>query len=312
MSLLLSIVGPTAAGKSAVAVQLAKRLGCPVVSADSVQVYRGLDIGSGKLTTAEMAGVPHHMLDILDPSATYSAADYGQAVELLLQDLFAQHEVVILAGGSGFYVQAVWEGLDEMPEVPEDIRMGLRATLAEQGLQVLVDELAAVDPVTWGRIDRQNPVRVLRALEVYRAAGLPMSHFQQGRGAAGKAGGKPYHELRIGIELPRPALYARIEARVRAMLAQGWLGELESLVAEHGADCPALQSLGYRELLAYLHGRATGTGTPNWDSTVALIQQNTRRYAKRQWTWFRRYPDIQWFAPDDLAGIDAALEAAPR
>lgn len=312
MSLLLSIVGPTAAGKSAVAVQLAKRLGCPVVSADSVQVYRGLDIGSGKLTAAEMEGVPHHMLDILDPSDMYSAADYGQAVAHLLKDLFAQHAVVILAGGSGFYVQAVWEGLDEMPEVPEAIRMGLRATFAEQGLQPLVDELARVDPVTWGRIDRQNPVRVLRALEVSRASGLPMSHFQQGRGAAGMAGGKPYHELRLGIELPRPELYARVEARVRAMLAQGWLQELESLVARYGADCPALQSIGYRELLAYLHGRDTGTGTPDWDSTVALIQQNTRRYAKRQWTWFRRYPDIQWFAPDDRAGIDAAVEAAHR
>lgn len=305
MSLLLSIVGPTAAGKSHVAVQLAQHLGCPVVSADSVQVYRGLDIGSGKLSAAEMQGVPHYMMDILDPGTVFSAAEYGAAVEALLAELFQQHPVVILAGGSGFYVQAVWEGLDEMPEVPESVRMALRAELAAQGLAPLVAELERVDPLTWARIDRQNPVRVLRALEVQRASGLPMSHFQRGRAGAER----PYKELRLGIELPRPELYARIEARVLAMLADGWLAELEGLVAAHGLDCPALQSLGYRELLAYLE---SGASEASWPATVALIQQNTRRYAKRQWTWFRRYADIQWHGPDELAAMRQAVEAALR
>lgn len=308
MSLLISIVGPTAAGKSNVAVQLAQALGCPVVSADSVQVYRGLDIGSGKLTTAEMQGVPHYMLDILDPGTVYSAAEYGAAVDVLLKELFEVHPVVLLVGGSGFYVSAVWEGLDAMPGIPEAVRQQLRNELAEKGLAPLVDELERVDPTTWARIDRQNPVRVLRALEVQRASGLPMSHFQQGRGKEKKA----YSELRIGIELPRAELYARIEARVQVMLAQGWLDELKALVAAHGADCPALQSLGYRELLAYLQGQESGAGTPDWPSTVALIQQNTRRYAKRQWTWFRRYADIQWHGPDDLAAIRRSVEAALR
>ncbi|MEM0995688.1 MAG: tRNA (adenosine(37)-N6)-dimethylallyltransferase MiaA [Bacteroidota bacterium] len=293
MAHLISIVGPTAAGKTALSLKLAGGYAAPIVSADSVQVYRGLDIGSGKIRPEEMQGVPHYLLDVRDPDTDFSAGEYGRTVDALLEELFAQHPVVLLVGGAGFYFQAVWEGFDEMPAIKPGVREALNAEWKAEGLAPLGEELAAADPATWATIDRNNPMRILRALEVWRSAGRPISYYRGRRPPKLKS----YTDLKVGIEVERSILYARIERRVEAMLAAGWLAEVEEVARLHGLDCKGLQSLGYRELVRYRRGELT------WEDAVVQIKQNTRRYAKRQMTWFRRDPAIRWFGAEDGAAL---------
>jgi tRNA dimethylallyltransferase len=298
MKHLISIVGPTGVGKSGYALHLASRLGCPIISADSVQVYKGLDIGSGKVTAEEQGNVPHFLLDILQPDQEFNAGDYERRVDALLRDLFQTYDQVIIVGGTGFYLQAVWEGFDEMPDVPQEIREALNAQLEAEGLAPLVEELQAVDPTTMAKIDPNNPARVIRALEVWRASGIPISAFRKGE----KLKVKAYEDIKIGLELPRDLLYNRIEARIDQMLLAGWLAETTQIGEGFGLDCKGLQALGYREIVQFLKG------TMDWETTVDLIKRNTRRYAKRQMTWFRRYNDLNWFSPLDVAPIDQAVD----
>lgn len=295
---LISIPGPTAVGKTGLSIRLAKAFGAPIVSADSVQIYKGLDIGSGKVTADEMEGVTHYMLDVLEPGTEFNAGEYGRRVDDLLVELFQRHDVVLLVGGSGFYFQAVWEGFDKIPEIDPRVREGLMEELETKGLPVLVEELARVDPVTWDKVDRANPARVVRALEVFRGSGTPISVFR--KQAMNKQ--KGYADIKVGLDLPRPELYARIEARVDVMLAAGWVEELRGLIAQYGPDATGLGSLGYREIGRFLAGE--------WDEAemVEMIKRNTRRFAKRQLTWFRRYADIHWFHPAAEAEIRAFLQ----
>jgi tRNA dimethylallyltransferase len=299
MSHLISIVGPTGVGKTAYALHLAQRLHCPIVSADSVQIYAGLDIGSGKATLAERALVPHYMLDIISPDARFNAGEYARQCDVLLAELFQRHAAVVMVGGTGLYFQALWEGFDEMPEVDAEIRAGLNATLETAGIGPLQAELALADPVTWAVIDQNNPARIIRALEIYRATGLPISAYRKGE----KLRQNPWQDIKIGLELPRDVLYARIEARVDQMLADGLLAETEAIAARYGWDCHGLEALGYREMVSY-HRQEYGLS-----EAVALIKRNTRRYAKRQFTWFRRYVDVAWFGPDQVGEMDALVDA---
>ena len=289
MAELISILGPTAAGKTAFSIRLARELKAPVISADSVQIYRGLDIGSGKVTEEEMEGVPHYLLDVRNPDEDFSAGEYERTADALLERLFAEHDQVLLVGGAGFYFQAVWEGFDEMPALKEGVREALNTELEASGLQPLLDELQKVDAATWEVIDRNNHMRVLRALEVWRSSGKPISEFRGRK----KAKAKTYRDIKVGIEVERQALYRRIEARVDMMMESGWLAEVEVVSQSCGLGCKGLQSLGYRELVSHLRGEL------ELEEAVNLIKQNTRRYAKRQMTWFRRTKDIAWFAPED-------------
>lgn len=302
MAHLIAIVGPTGVGKTAYALHLAQRLQCPIISADSVQIYRGLDIGSGKATAAEQALVPHFMLDIVDPDQQFNAGEFARRCDALLPELFARHAAVVMVGGTGLYFQALWEGFDEMPEVGEEVRAALNATLETEGIGALQAELEAVDPATWAVIDRQNPARIIRALEVYRASGVPISAFRKGAPSRHN----PWQDIKIGLELPREVLYPRIEARVDAMMADGFWEETQRIGAQFGWDCLALQSLGYRELVSH------HLGEYGLAEAVALIKRNTRRYAKRQFTWFRRYADVQWFAPDAVGEMDAWVDGQMR
>ncbi len=296
MQHLISIVGPTGVGKTAYALHLAQRLQCPVISADSVQIYQGLDIGSGKATLAERALAPHYMIDILPPDAQFNAGEFARQFDQLAAELFKDYRHLILVGGTGLYFQAVWEGFDEMPEVPEEIRLQLNAeAAAEGGLAKLQAELSAADAETWAVIDRQNPARIIRALEVWRATGMPISQFRKGE----KRRQNPWQDIRIGLELPRELLYAKIEQRVEAMLAAGLLEETRRVGESFGLDCKGLESLGYREMVGFLRGEY------DWEEAVRLMKRNTRRYAKRQFTWFRRYEDLKWFAPDAFEEMDA-------
>lgn len=293
MKQVISIVGPTGAGKTNAAIYLARLLKCPIISADSVQIYQGLDIGSGKVTKAEMGGVPHYLLDILPPNADFSAGDFERSVRELIPQLFENHTHVVLVGGTGLYFQTIWYGFDAIPSVDEEVREKLNEELRENGLARLVDELKEADPITWEQIDRNNPARVLRALEIYRGTGKPISEFRKGKPAKEN----PWQDVKIGIDLPRDVLYRQIEARIEQMLADGWLKEIESLVSKFGIDCQGLQALGYRELLSFYRGELS------YEAAIELVKRNTRRYAKRQLTWFRRYDDIKWFGPKDLEEI---------
>jgi tRNA dimethylallyltransferase len=283
---LLVVAGPTAVGKTALCVHLAQHFGTEVVSADARQFFREMHIGTAKPTPAEMDGVPHHFIDSHSITEDYSAGRYEADCLALLHDLFQRHEVVILTGGSGLYLQAVTDGLDELPPADAEIRARLQQELLDQGLPALVEELARLDPVSHQRIDRQNPVRVLRALEVCRSSGRPFSSFHQ----AGPKVERPWRTVKVALSRERAELYQRIDERVDQMLAQGLLAEVKALLPHRHAQ--ALQTVGYQEIFGYLDGAY------DWEEAGRLLKRNTRRYAKRQLTWLRRDPAYQWLHPD--------------
>lgn len=285
--ILLTIAGPTAVGKTALCVRLAQQLGTEVVSADARQFFREMSIGTAKPTPAEMQGVPHHFIDSHSIAEEYSAGRYEADCLTLLDKLFARHRVVILTGGSGLYLQVVTNGLDELPPADAALRTRLQTQLETEGLPALLTQLAEVDPVSYARIDRQNHVRVLRALEVTLGSGRPFSSFH---GAAPKAE-RPFQTLKIALTREREELYQRIDQRVDLMLAEGLLDEVKVLVPHRHAQ--ALQTVGYQEIFDFLDG------TYNWDEAVRLLKRNTRRYAKRQLTWLRRDEQYQWLHPNE-------------
>jgi tRNA dimethylallyltransferase len=290
-SLLLAIVGPTGVGKTAISLQLAGDLGGEIVSADSRQIYRGLDIGTDKASPAQQALVPHHLLDVVDPDQVLTLAEYQRAAYGAIDGIHSRGRLPLLVGGTGLYVRAVVEGLG-IPEVPpdEDLRAELEAYAAAHGSLALHTCLAALDPVAAGRIDQRNVRRVIRALEVCLVAGRPISELQA-------VAPPPYRILRIGLTRPRPALYVRIDHRVDEMMARGLLAETQRLLhAGYSPQLPALTGLGYRQMIQYLHGEL------GYDAAVAAIKQQTHRFVRQQYTWFRLDDArIVWF---DLEAAD--------
>ncbi|OGX87111.1 tRNA (adenosine(37)-N6)-dimethylallyltransferase MiaA [Hymenobacter glacialis] len=281
--MLLTIAGPTAVGKTALCVHLAQQLGTEIVSADSRQFFRELSIGTAKPTPAEMHGVRHLFIDSHSIAEDYSAGRFATDCHAVLVELFQKFPVVILTGGSGLYVQAVTDGLDELPTVPPDVRAQLHAELAAHGLAPLVAELAETDPVAHARIDQQNPQRVVRALEITRATGRPFSSFHT---QSPPAENPLFRNVKVALTREREVLYQRINLRVEHMLAAGLLDEVRGLLPYRHHH--ALQTVGYQEIFGYLDGEY------DWDEAVRLLQRNTRRYAKRQLTWLRRDPAYQW------------------
>ncbi len=303
MKTLLSIVGPTASGKSALSIEIAQQLKAPVISADSVQVYKGLDIGSGKVAVEEMQGIAHYMLDIVNPNQEFSAGDFGRAVDKLLEKLFRKCDIVILTGGAGFYLNAVWEGMDDIPSIDGSIRKELNQRFDKGELQQLIRELREVDPLTYGVIDLSNPVRIIRALEVYYGSGKPISHYRSRRSPKKKN----YTDLKIGLELERDVLYPKINARVDRMIAAGLEQEVYGLVEQWGADAKGLHSVGYQEFVGLFAGKY------DREEAIRLIKRNSRRYAKKQYTWFRKVQDIQWFSAKEPGMIvEKVLEKVAR
>ncbi|MFC7669827.1 tRNA (adenosine(37)-N6)-dimethylallyltransferase MiaA [Hymenobacter humi] len=280
---LLTIAGPTAVGKTALCVELAQQFHTEIVSADSRQFFRELSIGTAKPTREEMQGVPHHFIDSHSISEDYSAGRFATDCQAVLTELFKKHPLVILTGGSGLYVQAVTDGLDELPSVPPEVRARLHAELAAHGLPHLVAELAETDPVAHARIDRQNPQRVVRALEITRATGRPFSSFHT---QSPPEENPLFRNVKVALTREREELYQRINLRVKHMLAAGLLDEVRGLLPYRHHH--ALQTVGYQEIFGYLDGEY------DWEEAVRLLQRNTRRYAKRQLTWLRRDPAYQW------------------
>ncbi len=285
--MLLALAGPTAVGKTALSVALAQQLGTEILSADSRQFFRELSIGTAKPTPEEMQDVPHHFIDSHSITQEYSAGRFAADALAVLDGLFQRLPVVILTGGSGLYLQAVTDGLDELPAVDPSVRQSLQQELQTLGLPTLVAELSATDPVAHQRIDLQNHQRVLRALEITRGTGRPFSSYHTGpEAAAAMAAARPFRVVKVALSRFREELYQRINQRVEMMLAAGLLVEVEGLLPFRHHQ--ALQTVGYQEIFGHLDGDY------DYAEAVRLLQRNTRHYAKRQLTWLRRDAGYQW------------------
>ena len=275
------IVGPTAVGKTAAAIRLAQALHTEIVSADSRQIFRELTIGTAKPTAAELAQVRHHFINTHSITADYDAARYGDEALAVIHGLLEIHADVVLCGGSGLYVQAVCEGFDDIPEVPEEIRAGLMAGYASGGIGWLQAQMRAHDPDHLEAVDAQNPYRLIRALEVKLGTGRSIASFRKQARRE-----HPFAIVKIGLELPREILYERIDARMDAMIAAGLFEEAETLYPHRHRQ--ALQTVGYREIFDYMDGMY------DREEAIRLLKRNSRRYAKRQLTWFKRDESVKW------------------
>jgi tRNA dimethylallyltransferase len=282
---LIVIVGPTGVGKTALALQLGAALDGEIVSADSRQVYRGMDIGTAKPTPEEQAQARHHLIDILDPDDDFSLAEFQDRAYAAIDDIAARGRIPLLVGGTGQYVRAVVEGW-KIPRVPPDeaLRQRLYAQAEKEGKQALYDRLLALDPPVQELIDYRNVRRVVRALEVCLKSGRPFSE-QRGKRPP------PYDMLQIGLTMEREALYERVDRRIERMVGAGLVEEVQALVeAGYGWDLPAMSSLGYQQFQAYLEGEAA------LDETIDEIKSATHRFIRHQYNWFRpSNPDIHWY-----------------
>ena len=293
---LLCLLGPTAVGKTEISIQLAQRLKAEIVSVDSRQIYRQMDIGTAKPTLEEQQAVQHHLIDCVDITQPFSVADYQALADNAIIDIQNRGKQVLLVGGAGLYFRAIVDGLFEGPGADVSLRKRLEQEAAQQGVDTLHNRLRACDPESAERIHPNNLTRVIRALEVYELTGIPMSEHQQ----QWQPENQRYPFLAFNLTMPREQLYQRIEQRVDKMLENGLIAEVESLLAAgYPRDTCALQSFGYKELIAYLDGKCT------YLEAIDQLKQNTRRFAKRQLTWFRKDKRIEWVdrtATPDVAG----------
>jgi tRNA dimethylallyltransferase len=284
------IVGPTAVGKTAVAVEVAEELGTQIISADSRQVYRELSIGTAVPGPEYTGRVRHHLLQHRSVKDDYNASMFEVEALKVMDELFRNHEAVVVEGGSGLYIRALEAGIDDLPEVDPDLRRELLSRLAAEGLESLRFELKKLDPVSWASIDLRNPKRIMKALEVSLTTGKPYSSF-----LTRKSKDRNFSILKIGLNLERSELYARIEARVDDMMEAGLLEEARACLGFR--ELNALNTVGYKELFDYLDGRII------LEDAVRLIKRNSRRYARRQLTWFNRDEGIAWFRPEQFNEI---------
>ncbi|HVR30278.1 MAG TPA: tRNA (adenosine(37)-N6)-dimethylallyltransferase MiaA [Thermoanaerobaculia bacterium] len=290
----VAVVGPTCTGKSGLALALARRYAAEIVNADALQVYRGLDRGTAKPDLAARAAVPHHLFDILDPCERFSAGEFARRARTAIDEIAARGRIPIVVGGSGFYLRALFRGLAGVPPIPLAVRDALRRRLEREGLEALRAELVERDPATARRLPPGDRQRTLRALEVVAATGRSLSSWQ-----AEPSAEERLPVLSVGLTLPRALLYDRIAARAHAMLRGGWLEEIGDLLRGGVPDsAPAFQAIGYRQLLRHLQGACT------LEEAMVEIIRATRRYAKRQETWFRREQVSAWFSSPDAFGLE--------
>lgn len=287
---LIVVVGPTAIGKTALAIQLAKHYHTEIISADSRQFFKEMHIGTAKPSAEELAEAPHHFIDSHSVNTLFSTGDFEVQALQLMAELFKKHNQLIMVGGSGLYIDAICKGLDELPEIDLAIREQLNQQLANEGLASIKTRLQELDPEYYEKVDQSNPQRMIRGLEVVLSTGKKLSSMLTSTKKQ-----RPFHIVKIGLNTDRALLYERINHRVDLMMQAGLLAEVKGLLAYRQYN--ALHTVGYSELFDYLDGKT------DLATAVAMIKQNTRRFAKRQLTWFRRDEDTAWFEPTELLEI---------
>lgn len=287
---LISVVGPTAIGKTSLAIELANYFNTEIISCDSRQFFKEMKIGTAVPSDEELAQAKHHFIQMISIHDKYSVGDFERDGLSLLEEFFKQHDVCIMVGGSGLYEKAITVGFDSFPDVPPEIREQLNNELEQFGIEYLQNELKDVDPKYFEEVDIQNKQRVIRALEIYRASGLPFSHFRNQ-----DLNKRPFNIIKIGLELPREEMYNRINRRVDIMIKEGLVEEAQQLHSLK--DLNALQTVGYRELFDYFEDKI------DFNFSIEEIKKNTRRFAKRQMTWFKKDTSITWFSPNDKEEI---------
>jgi tRNA dimethylallyltransferase len=287
---LIVITGPTAVGKTELCLDIAKELGIPIINADSRQIYRELKIGTAAPTEEQLRKVRHYFVGTLSLNDYYSASMYEEQVMQLLPELFQSSDYALLTGGSMMYIDAVCNGIDDIPTVDDHTRNTLKQRLANEGLEVLCEELRRLDPEHWEIVDKKNPRRVVHALEICLMTGRTYTSF---RTNARKE--RPFRIIKIGLNRERDVIYDRINQRVDQMMHNGLLDEARSLY--HLRHLNALNTVGYKEMFTHLDGTWT------LDEAIERLKGNTRRYARKQLTWFKRDPQMQWFSPDEKQSI---------
>jgi tRNA dimethylallyltransferase len=303
---LLVLIGPTAVGKTKTSIELAARFGGEIISGDSMQVYKEMDIGTAKITEDEMQGIPHHLIDIKNPEDSFSAAEFQQLVRGKIAEISSRGKLPMIVGGTGLYIQSVIYDyqFSEVPSAPE-FRLELERLADEKGVEAVHALLQEVDPDSAERIHHNNVRRVIRALEIHHCTGRTMTDYQEQQEAE-----LLYDTCLIGLTMDRELLYERINMRVDLMMKQGLLNEVKALHERGLRDCQSIQAIGYKELYDYLDGRAS------LEDAIENLKQNSRRYAKRQLTWFRNKMDVEWFimpidgaeAEKKIADISGCIE----
>lgn len=293
---LIVVVGPTGSGKTSLAVALARHYSAPIISTDSRQFYRGLPIGTAQPTAEELSLAEHHFIADRDVDDDFNSGRYEHEALARLDELFKRHDVVIAVGGSGLYIQALCEGMDNLPEANDELRQSLKQRLESEGIEPLFEELRRLDPAYAEVVDRHNPARIMRALEVCITSGKPYSHQRKGERQQ-----RPFRIVKIGTDLPRDVLYERINLRVDMMISEGLEAEARAMLPKR--ELNSLQTVGYREMFDYFDGNSS------LDEAIELIKRNSRRYAKRQLTWFRRDAEVAWFSPHDIEPIISHIDA---
>ena len=293
---LIVIVGPTGSGKSDLAIEIAERYGAPIISTDSRQFYRGIPIGTAQPDAEQLQRVEHHFIASHDLKQEFNCGAYETEALAKLEELYRKHDVVVAVGGSGLYIKALCEGMDSLPEAEPELREELACRLRSEGLASLCEELRQRDPAYYEEVDRNNPARVLRALEVCISTGLPYSSMRTGEKRQ-----RPFNIIKLGIDMERERLYERINRRVDVMMQQGL--EQEARAVYHLRTLNSLQTVGYREMFDYFDG------TISRDEAIELIKRNSRRYAKRQMTWFRRDEEIKWVDTANKQIIEEYLDS---
>lgn len=290
---IIAVVGPTGVGKSEVALFLAENLKGEIINFDSIQFYKDLNIGTAKPGEEERKKVPHHLYDLLDLNEEFNAAKFVNIADSLIEKIFEREKIPILVGGTGLYLRALEYGLFPI-EIPTEIRNKIRME-AEKNLETLYEELKKLDPEYAKKISPRDKVRITRALEVIYTSGKPFSEFHKENPFFKK---KRYNLIKIGLNLPRKKLYEKINERVIKMISQGWIEEVKNLLNKgFSPNIKPFKAIGYKYILLHLESKIS------LEKAIELIQRDTRRYAKRQLTWFKKEPDIYWFSPEDKEGI---------
>ncbi|WP_026907554.1 tRNA (adenosine(37)-N6)-dimethylallyltransferase MiaA [Paucisalibacillus globulus] len=279
------IVGPTAVGKTRLSIEVAKKFNGEIISGDSMQVYKGMDIGTAKIKEEETEGIPHHMIDLKSPNEEFSARDFQYYVQKYIKEISARNHIPIIVGGSGLYIQAVLHDYNFSNEKRDDaLTKNLEAEMEQFGIEHLFKRLKAIDPIQAEKIHPNNNRRVIRALEIYQKTGLTMTEYQKQQ-----AGESPYESMLVGLEMDRTLLYNRINKRIEDMVKQGLLEEVKSLIDKGYTNYQSMKAIGYKELIPYFAGEVS------LEDSLEILKRNSRRYAKRQYTWFKNKMDVNWY-----------------